>query len=898
MRQLTVIGFAVVVSVGLASGAGPANLVANGSFEIDADGDGVPDGWQTSGHPSIKQAIVSEAGREGGRCARLACTHFDGESGWHHVMICQVGVVGVKRGQWYRVRFWAKGSTPAVRAGSVALSNTKTWRPTGLSGAFAPRARWKRFEFVFQATSEVPAAQSRLQFWFSGVGSLWLDDVEVTPVDLKRTWHPQVPAECVTNVIPNSSFECGPAGWGSVTRQRGPWGASLYRLIGDLDPSTASHGRHSLKIRLTSDRLPRLYFDYYEPYAEPVRSVLAANCGWFKVRKDRPYVLSAFLRAEKPGTVAILGAVIASGGFASTTVNVGTQWRRYEFPFHPWAEFLHIAVGLDLEASKMRTATLWIDGVQLETGRKATDYRPRRPVEAFAGTSALGNIFTSPEKGLDVRVRAFNDTDTAATIEGTVTLTDFLDRETLKQSVALRVPPGGAERRLPGLAAGQRGFFRLHWRYRVGDDSDTQSLRCAVIDPFTGSDSRLGMNHAYPNQFLITLARQAGILWWRDWSVKWQTVEPTPGAFDFRAPDVQIDRVRKVGGRVLLLFPFPSSVWASSGDAKRIAAAAGGSQYLKRRLPTAFAARRMADFERYVRQSVRHYRGRITHYQVLNEPLYTTYALPKRFGYTMADYLDHVKAVHRAAKAEQPACVIVGGIGCSPAAAQAKAFVEAGGLKWVDAVDIHVYAAPGLFDRLEESLRALRQQMARRKAVRPIWITEFGCYADDDPACRPARVGDQTMQRCARSSELEASAAIVRLTAMFAAYGVEKVFFHAGTARAINQPDAGGVFFEYGGAPRKMVAAAAALARRLPPGSRFVEPDLLGPGFKSYTFRTPAGLCTVAWSADETERQLKLQPGVVALDLMGNRLAGGTVRVTEVPVYLTTTSNNPAAFTP
>lgn len=38
------------------------------------------------------------------------------------------------------------------------------------------------------------------------------------------------------------------------------------------------------------------------------------------------------------------------------------------------------------------------------------------------------------------------------------------------------------------------------------------------------------------------------------------------------------------------------------------------------------------------------------------------------------------------------------------------------------------------------------------------------------------------------------------------AHGLRKVFFHAGTCGTINNPDASGVLFEYGGAPRKMVA--------------------------------------------------------------------------------------------
>jgi hypothetical protein len=70
-------------------------------------------------------------------------------------------------------------------------------------------------------------------------------------------------------------------------------------------------------------------------------------------------------------------------------------------------------------------------------------------------------------------------------------------------------------------------------------------MRCALITP-TGkeaTDSPLGFNHAYPWDFLVRLAREAGIVWWRDWSAKWQTVEPQKGKLDFTVADQQIQRV-------------------------------------------------------------------------------------------------------------------------------------------------------------------------------------------------------------------------------------------------------------------------------------------------------------------------------------------------------------------
>ena len=55
----------------------------------------------------------------------------------------------------------------------------------------------------------------------------------------------------------------------------------------------------------------------------------------------------------------------------------------------------------------------------------------------------------------------------------------------------------------------------------------------------------------------------------------------------------------------------------------------------------------------------------------------------------------------------------------------------------------------------------------------------------------------------------------MKFTAVTFAHGVRKIFFHAGTCGTINSPDAGGVLFEYGGAPRKMYAGVATLTKLL-----------------------------------------------------------------------------------
>jgi hypothetical protein len=117
------------------------------------------------------------------------------------------------------------------------------------------------------------------------------------------------------------------------------------------------------------------------------------------------------------------------------------------------------------------------------------------------------------------------------------------------------------------------------------------------------------------------------------------------------------------------------------------------------------------------------------------------------------------------------------------------------------------------------------------------------------------------------------------------AHGVRKLFFHAGTCGRINGPSAGGVLFQYGGAPRKMYAGVAAFANLLGTPDRcerVVERD----GLHAYAFRAGGRTVAVAWCRAGVTRRLELSPTARAYDIMGNPLAGGTLELSETPVYL------------
>lgn len=879
-----------------------ANLVANGSFERSATRPGVPDDWSAAGNAAIKQELKLDTGRDGGHSARLRCREFTGDGGDAHAMLCQVGKVSVTRGRSYRLSFWARAEQITAGSVEVALVNMRPWQNAGLADAFLPTSRWQRFEFQFQARQDIRPENSRLQFWFLSTGTLWLDDVSLTESNEGRQFFPQIDSDGVKNLVPNSSFECGTAGWGSLTYGVGDMWGNLFRLEGDLDGSVARHGSHSLRITLKPDALPVYSFDYYKAIRQPIRRVLAANRGWFRVKPGESLTLSAFLRADAEGVVAQLAANEAPERLLRKAVTVGTDWGRYEFTFTPSQPFLFIAVGLDLEASKRDAASLWIDGIQLERGSHATNYAPRRPVESFLMTEGPG-IFTDARAGETLTLRAYNDTAREQTVRGRLTVTDFRDETVAKTTPSLTLAPhAGKSTTLESTVRGRRGAFRACWAPDPIDGlseplaesrkgiAALSAVRFAVIDPLKPAvtDAPFGFNHAYPWDFLIPLARQAGIIWWRDWSAKWQDVEPKRGQMDFAIADAQIERVLRLGGEVEVLLPFPSTSWSTSAPAD-VTKKAGSDAELRSRLPLAYAPKDLHDFGKYAAETVWHYRKSrprgVTHFQILNEPVYTDYALPRQFGYTLDDYLRLLKVAHAAMKEADPKAQIVGGISAGLHSSYTREFIERDGLKAVDVVDLHIYDPPRPAERYEGPFRAFENLMREHGGPRPVWITEWGCYADDDPPRLPNDFGDETMNRCRWPSEQAATEYLVKFTAVASAHGVRKIFFHAGTCGRINGPDAGGVLFTYGGAPRKMYAGVAALTNLLgvPDAcERIVDRD----GLHAYVFRSAGRSVAVAWCRQDRTHRIEVGTNSRAYDLMGNAVAGPAFDLGETPVYL------------
>ncbi|MFO0929659.1 MAG: glycosyl hydrolase [Gemmataceae bacterium] len=312
--------------------------------------------------------------------------------------------------------------------------------------------------------------------------------------------------------------------------------------------------------------------------------------------------------------------------------------------------------------------------------------------------------------------------------------------------------------------------------------------------------------------------------------------------------------------------------------------------YLRTRIPLAFAPKNLDDFGTYAAEVVKHYRSArphgVTHYQILNEPVYTNYSLPRQYGYGLADYVKLLGVASRHMKAADPECQIVGGISAGLKSTYTSDFIKAGGLRLLDVSDLHVYDPDRPVESYNQPFEDLQRLQAKKGGDKPVWITEFGCYADDDPPSVPSTFGDDTMNRCLWPSERAATEHIIKFAVVSMARGVRKIFFHAGTCGTINGPDAGGILFEYGGTPRRAFAGVHVFNALVGVPKTCLGSRQDRDGLQVYLFHTSRGPVGIAWNTAETPRQLAVGDGVRAFDVMGNALRGTSVEVTESPVYL------------
>ena len=881
---------ATVFAASAAWAAEPENLVANGGFSEAADGK--PAHWHAAGDQHVRQRLEVAQGSNGNPYARLACTQFDSRGGASHAMLAQTDVVALQKGHTYEFSCRARAEGLAGGAVNLAISNTRHWSNCGLRASLPLTREWRTFHRVFHASQTVAGADTRLQFWFTETGTLCVDDVRIAEFRMGEVEFTDVAAPAGgQNRVRNGSFEVGPDGWSSEGTRTG-WG-NLSRLHGRIETGDAPHGRSFLRIPLGGRATPVLAFDYYEATVRRERAPMAVGLGWIGVEPGQPYTLSAWMRASRDGVRARLGVrnhrPMGGRREYAETLSLTAAWKRYTVTFRPVHPYVYVFAGPDLEEEA--TVHVDLDGVGLEAGDAATAFVPRRQVEVGLAPSAPGGLFVAGEENT-LTVRLANHGPTPAPCTVAFEVKDFFGASCAWPGLSAEVEPHTVVERRLHLPADWKGFYRLEAWLKGGGPIERRAMRLAVVPKRRGAGSVLGINHAFATPYLVHQAMRGGVGWFRDWSLKWNHVEPEQGTFAWDRAGDQIERVTDLGANlVCLLPPFPSADWNTEAPDTLPRKGYPGS-----RLPSAWAPKDPAELGRFVGQAVARYTGRVTVWEFLNEPIYTDYSLPGDSGnrydgpnYTAADYVRLLAVASKAMKRAAPACRVIGGIG-SGALNLTREVIDAGILDHVDVLNLHMYPGarrPEGFVPEMDKLLAMMDQAGGRK---PIWITEFAYYGADDLPRRPfaPRQGSWSEARLLES-ERECADLTVRYVAVMLSRNVEKVFIHSGASGSAHDPNFECPLLAYGGAPRKVLAALAVLADLLGPQPEFVGERRFGDGGWALAFSNRRHAVVMLWNAaGETGLRLAVPPtpGLAWRDAMGRPKPIGPIPLTTSPVYL------------
>ena len=707
---------------------------------------------------------------------------------------------------------------------------------------------------------------------FADTGTLWVDDVTLLPGIHEEVGAAEMPPQ-KGNRIFNSGFEAGSEGW-----------TPTDGFV--VDDTTAHSGRYSA--RLGTVDLPSITLPLNRPLAATTRPRTAPpglECRPFPIRAGMRYTLSAWLKAAEPNTPVTLrffewadegGDQPSPRNERSASVTATTDWTRCQISGialpNMWEDYV---------ARIVPRGTIWLDDIQIEEG-DASDYRPAHAIEVGAET---------PTRWCRVgeRIEVTTHVASAETRQNcplTYTLEDLWSRPV---EVVSRTVESGTPDHV-GFTPDKPGMYRV--RVRASDSPATGEVWFGVFphrDRELRPDSAFGthVTAVVPEPTNTLLASEAmGARWLRlhDFGdfCHWRVVEPEQGRFVWH--DAEIDDLRKRGFAVLANLGHPP-LWAGRPHPSE---QDHGSW-------TSAPPRDIAEWENYVFKTVEHFRDRIRHWEIWNEPCW-----PGFFSGTPEEYAELLKAAHRAIRRADPQAVVIGGCFSSHAAEWTNGVLAHNGLDFMDALSYHVYwspavtepATPGEPTFIEQEVQHFVELMRERGQLKPIYMTEgglrcppFASWLPREGFSRGAAFGSKAGESRPLTG-LDAACGLVRGMVQMRSAGVVNIcYYYTGGERGAmpwfsTMANGYYVLMDYDGRPKPTMMAYSALEQQLDgatPFGRRVRNDLT-----VHLFAKGAGAIAVAWS--DKERPLSVEDALV-LDLMGNPAQEPAMRPGE-PVFV------------
>ena len=555
------------------------------------------------------------------------------------------------------------------------------------------------------------------------------------------------------NLVFNSSFELGTAGYDSRSFQRASSNPKMEYESPVIDTSTFVSGRQSL-------RIPNSFSEHKILFARE-----------FKAFPDTEYNFSIYMKSsaeDYPVRLRFLSYATSKnrwGDDKKVDVKVSKEWNRFEFSFKTPS----LDAGCEyytflLESCREPDAVghdLWLDDLSLSSNKSQT-WSAGASLEVAASVErSLYILDDVSSKSAVARIDAVNNSKDD--IQAKLTLNvidDYSGAKGFSHDFALALKPSerksiscnlpldryGACRVELDASAGKAscstfpGFFAVIGKYE-SRPIDTDKTFCVGVNtgigdlqpPYWNMIKKPGFPASGLSQEdYVKLLSVMGCRLVRDWdgdaglSFDWRRIEPANGSFDFSIPDRTISLAAKygieiipvVGGRIGCKSDGHLPEWLRPDCVKRSVTPYNNRPQTTPEFPPVDAWRK------YVHAIGERYKGKLSHYEIVNEP---------NADYFPKEYLLLLKAAYEELKAVDPNCKIIGF--CSsgdyglPLCAFLSDCAKEGGLSYVDIVSYHPYETPNLAskipsDAMDASCKGIIGKYANGRDI-PLWNTEL-----------------------------------------------------------------------------------------------------------------------------------------------------------------------------
>jgi hypothetical protein len=369
----------------------------------------------------------------------------------------------------------------------------------------------------------------------------------------------------------------------------------------------------------------------------------------------------------------------------------------------------------------------------------------------------------------------------------------------------------------------------------------------------------------------MSRAREAGAGGNR-WEFRWESIEPQPGAYDWREAD-RVVAANAAANLPLLAILIGTPAWAGP---------AAGAPPAGLEAPPILADGTInpaSPWGRFVHAFASRYRGRVAAYEIWNEP-----NRPDFWSGSPADYYRLLSTAMATIRHADPAATVVfGGLDGYRDLRFLDAVLEVaaadpappGRRGAFDALGWHAYHRP--LD-VYTGTWALRDRLRARGLPQPIWITETSVAAWDD---RPVRGDRAAPYRFSATADEQATFVLEALAYALAA-DVERIYFYR--ASDAGEGEAWGLLQIDGGA--RPAERAFRFASELFAGVRSAR-RVGGDGIERIVVDRPGSRVTVAWATGPADAPLVFEAAAPSPAQLRDKIGGlGSVAPVEGRIVL------------